>query len=78
MVFQIAKLSDSTFLSVQFFVRVRRFSQFGLNLKWYTQAKIDHSNWKIAMRNSGKPVSSNNLAQLKTSLWKTFPSGAKS
>ena len=38
-------------------VRVRRFSQFGLNLKWYEMAKIAHSNWKIAMRNSGKSVS---------------------
>ena len=37
--------------------RVRRFSQFGLNLKWYEMTKIDYSNWKIAMRNSGNPVS---------------------
>ena len=39
------------------YVRVRRFSQFGLHLKWYEVAKIEYSNWKIAMRNSGKPVS---------------------
>ena len=39
------------------FYRVRRFLQFGLDKKWIEKAKIDHSDWKIAMKKSGNPVS---------------------
>lgn len=38
--------------------RVKRFSQFGLNLKWNEMAKHAYSDYKIAMRKSGKNVSS--------------------
>ena len=37
--------------------RVMRFSQFGLDNKWHEMAKIAYSDYKIAMRKSGNPVS---------------------
>ena len=36
--------------------RVRQFTESGLDLKWYENAKIARSEWKIAMRMSGKSV----------------------
>ena len=39
------------------YFRVRRLSQFGLNLHWYEMAKIAYSDWKIAMKNNGEPAS---------------------
>ena len=39
------------------YLRVRRLSQFGLNLHWYEMAKIAYSDWKIAMKNNGEPAS---------------------
>ena len=37
--------------------RVRQISEFGLNLKWYENAKIARSEWKIALKKSGKYAS---------------------
>ena len=38
--------------------RVRRYSQFGLNIKWNEMSKQAYSDYKIAMKNSGKTASS--------------------
>ena len=40
--------------------RIRRFSQFGLDIKWHRMAKNAHSDWKIAFARSGNPASSTN------------------
>ena len=37
--------------------RVKQFSEFGLNKKWYENAKNEYSNYKIAMRKIGKAAS---------------------
>ena len=39
------------------FYRVRRFLQFGLDKKWIGKAINEFSDWKIAMKKSGNPVS---------------------
>ena len=37
--------------------RVKRFVQFGLDTKWHEMSLSAYSDYKIAMRNGGKPVS---------------------
>ena len=37
--------------------RVRRFLQFGLNIKWYKMAKADYNDYKIALQKIGKDAS---------------------